>query len=158
VRQIIRSSDLLILLPSVQHAEDGRDKEQGGDGGKQQAANHRPAQWGVLLSPLTHAQGHRSHADNHGQRRHDDQPKTGKAGLQRRHRGIDAASHLFLGKTHHQNAVGSGHTYAHQGRDQGWDADDSLDGKKEPDDSRQSGWQSLNDDQRVLPGLEVHHN
>ena len=55
---------------AVQQAEDGRDEEQRGDGGHDQAADHGAAERRVLLAAFAQAERHRDHADDHRQRGH----------------------------------------------------------------------------------------
>ena len=68
----------------MQQAEEHRNKEQSGGRGKNQATNHRPAEWPLLLSAFaqTVCLGH--HADDYGQSRHQD---LAEAGQPRPHRG-----------------------------------------------------------------------
>src|SRR5438270_767461 len=72
------------LPASVNRAEDYRNKKQRSDRSKNQSADYRPSERCILLAALAHAQRHRHHADNHGQRRHNYWPHTRIASFQRR--------------------------------------------------------------------------
>src|ERR1700733_6448562 len=74
--------------PPVQHAEHSGDEEQRGDGGANQSTDHGAFERGVLLAAFSHAQGHRYHTDDHGERGHQDGSKTCEAGFERGARGV----------------------------------------------------------------------
>src|SRR6185369_11272448 len=77
--------DALLL---VYHAEHHGDKHQGGDRGKNQAADHGAPERGILFPALTETQRHRRHADDHGKRRHQHRTEADEAGFERGGDGI----------------------------------------------------------------------
>ena len=57
------------------------DKDKRCDGGAEQATDDRASQRRVLLAAIAKAKRHRHHADDHGERCHDDWPEPCGAGL-----------------------------------------------------------------------------
>src|SRR5271168_2747893 len=120
MREGSRSTDQLVrrgTAPSaVDEGEHSRHKNQGCDRCEEQTANNSPAKWRVLLAAFAKAQGHRYHADDHGERRHQHGAEAGKAGLERRSLGIDARlPHPVARETHNQDAIRRGDANAHDG-------------------------------------------
>ena len=143
----------------MQQTEEYGHKEQRCDGGEQQAADHGAAQRSVLLAAFAHAQRHRHHADDHGQRGHQHRPEAGEAGLQRGFGGGSVPSAICsLAKLttrmllavatpmHMIEPVRAGTLSVVRGDEQ------------DPDDAGQRRRQRRDDDERIEPGLEVHHD
>src|SRR5579859_13498 len=108
-----RSAQSFAFPAPVNDRKDARNEEQSREGGEQQPADHRATERRVLLAAFSHANGHGHHADNHGQRGHDNRAHAYKAGLQRGFPGVFAFIQLFAREGNHQNAVGGGHAHAH---------------------------------------------
>src|ERR1700733_9064390 len=144
--------------PPVQHTEHRWDKEEGGDGGANQPANNGTAERSVLLPTFTQAHCNRNKTDNHGQRGHQDGPKTRKAGFQSGTRRVALGLQMLLGEADHQDAVGRGHSDAHDGPHQRGDAQGGARDKQKDHYSRHGGGERGDDDERVQPGLEIDHD
>ena len=65
----------------VQHAENRWNKEQGRYGGEKQTADHGTAKRCILLATIAEAQSHRDHAEDHGERGHEDGAEADEAGV-----------------------------------------------------------------------------
>src|SRR6478735_10432136 len=72
----------------VYHTKHHGNKHQGGDGRKDQAADHGAAERRVLLAAFAEPKRHRRHADDHGERRHQPRAEADETGFQRRSDGI----------------------------------------------------------------------
>ena len=66
----------LLLARAVNQTENHWDKKQGGEGREAQPADNRAAERRVLLAAFTEADGHRQHADDHGQSGHQHRAET----------------------------------------------------------------------------------
>src|ERR1700723_3124076 len=64
----------------------------------------------------------------------------------------------LFSKRYHQDAVGRGHTHAHDGTHQCWHAQRGSCCKEEQHDAGQRSRQRRDDDERVKPRLEVNHD
>src|SRR5580704_19357862 len=71
-----RWAGVVFRTASVQQTENRGNKYQCGNRGGEKAADDRAAQRSVLFASVAKAKGHRDHADDHGQCRHDDRAKT----------------------------------------------------------------------------------
>src|SRR5690242_1993951 len=67
----------------VYHTEHHGNKHQRGESCENEPADHGAAKRRVLLATLPQPQGHRRHANDHGERSHQDRPETDEAGFQR---------------------------------------------------------------------------
>src|SRR5579871_2663736 len=90
-------------------------EEECGYGCEQQTADDREPERLVLLAALAHADGHREHANHHGQRGHEHRTEAGEAGLDRSEGGIAGMLQAFAREAHHQDAVGGGDAHTHDG-------------------------------------------
>ena len=64
----------------------------------------------------------------------------------------------LLGESHDENAVGRGHAHAHDGSHQCGNAERGVGDEEKQNDTGQRRGQRSNDDERVKPGLEIHHD
>src|ERR1700722_4509873 len=101
------------LEPGVNDGEKTRHEKQRRKSRKEQTADNGTTQGGILLAAFAKADGHGHHADDHGESGHDDGADADKTGFQRGITRVLAFSHLLASKRYHQNAVGGGHTHAH---------------------------------------------
>src|SRR5258708_17825318 len=69
-------------LEAVQETKESWDKEQRGYGGEKQTANDRTSERCVLFAAVPEPQSHGQHADDHGQRRHQDGAKARESRLE----------------------------------------------------------------------------
>ncbi len=139
----------------MQQAEERRHKEKCGDGGKQKAADNRAPQGCILLAAFAPPERHGQHADDHCERGHENGPEASEAGQQSGIRRRVHIGQLFLGKAHHQNAVGRCHAHAHDRPGQCRNAHRCMRQEQEPDDTRERGGQRRNDDEWVKPRLKI---
>src|SRR5882724_820945 len=94
----VRDDAMLLVYHTKYHGN----KHQGGDGGKDQAADHSATERRVLLAALAEPQRHRRHADDHGERRHQNGAEADEPGLQRGSDGIAELLVTLTGKADHQ--------------------------------------------------------
>src|SRR6266403_1260616 len=94
----ILSSQVLRFFVTTHHCENHWNKKERCDGGKQQPANYRTAEWRILLPSLTEPQGHRHHADDHRESGHHHRPQPRGAGLKGRSKGILGLAKPFVRK------------------------------------------------------------
>src|SRR5580693_5204644 len=85
-------------LTSMNERKHRRHEEQGGNRGKDEAADDGAPQGCVLFAAVPEAQRHRNHADNHRGSGHQDRPDACESGLQRRLDRIVAGVHAFARK------------------------------------------------------------
>src|ERR1700751_5613499 len=107
---------------SVKEAENRWNEEQRCYSGTQQATDDRSAERCVLLASVTQTQGHRNHANNHGQGGHDYRAKSRISRLYRRFHWISVMKQLFLRERNHEDAVGRCYSHAHDCAHQRGDA------------------------------------
>ena len=143
-------------LPAVREPEDRRHEEERGAGRQQKAADHRAAQRSVLLAAFAEAEGHRDHADDHGERRHEDGTEPREARLDRRGGRVASLGELLLGEADDENAVGRRDAHAHDRAGQGRHRQRRMDQEEHPHDSRDGRRERRDDDERIEPRLEVH--
>ena len=72
-----------LVFASVHKTKDDRHEHQCRNRSKYQTTDDRAPQWGVLFAALSEAERHRSHADDHGQRRHQNRAEAHKPRLNR---------------------------------------------------------------------------
>ena len=87
-------------LAAVQHGEYGRHEEQRCQRRHGQSADHGTAERGVLLTSLAKREGHRHHADDHRQGRHQHRAKARESGFERRRCRVKAVGQAFASKAH----------------------------------------------------------
>jgi hypothetical protein len=143
---------------AAEYAVDHGHEKQSGDGCQQQAADHGAAERSVLLAAFAEAERHRQHAHDHGQRRHNHRTQARVAGFERGGNRVGARLALIVGEVDQQNAVGGGHADTHDGAHQGWHVDGGLGDEEHQQDAGKRAGQRHQDDERVKPGLEVHHH
>ena len=80
---------------------------------KNQAADDGAAERRVLLAALAEPERHRRHADDHGQRRHQDGPEAHEAGLERGRDRIAELAQALAREADDQHAVGGRDAHAH---------------------------------------------
>src|SRR6202034_1176562 len=139
----------------MQHAEHGRDKKQRRHGRDQQTADHGTPERRILLAPFAQRKRHRQHADDHGQGRHQNGPKPGESGFERRRGRIKALRKAFPGKAHQQDAVGSRYAHTHDGAGERGDRQRRPGYEKYPDNTGQRARERGDDDEGVEPRLEI---
>src|ERR1700739_3312793 len=83
------------LQPSVDNRKHARYEEQCRHGRKQQSADPRAPQRGILFAAFSKPDRHRHHADHHRQRRHDHGTYADEAGFQRCFAGGFPLNHLL---------------------------------------------------------------
>src|SRR5579884_594455 len=93
---------------AMNHGKDAGYKKERGESGENEAADDGATQRGVLLAAFTKADGHGDHADDHGQRRHENGANTDKPRLERGLTRALAFSQLFLREGDQQDAVRRG--------------------------------------------------
>src|SRR5882672_2418841 len=76
-------------------AEDNGNEDQSGHGRERQPADDRAPERRVLLAAFAQAQGHRRHADDHGERGHQYRSKAHEAGLERRRDRVAKRMHMI---------------------------------------------------------------
>ena len=140
----------------MQEREDRGHKDESGDGGAKQAANHRAAKGCILLAAVSQSKRHRNHADDHRQRRHDYGAQARGPGLKRGRYSISMVVQPLLREGHDQNAVRCGDAHAHDGAHQRGNAERGAGDEQEQYDSSQSRRQRRDDDEWIKPRLEVH--
>ena len=74
----------------MQERKNCRDKEKGGECSQDQPADHRAAERGILFAAFAKPEGHRQHANDHGQRRHQHRAQAAGPGFQRRCERVDS--------------------------------------------------------------------
>src|ERR1700722_1811450 len=130
---VVLSMDWLSLLfgryagiafrgPSMQEAENRRNKYQCGNGGTQQTTDDGAAERRVLLASFAQTQRHWNHADDHGQGGHNDRPKPGVSRLNRGFYWIPVMKELFLRERNHKDAICCRYAHAHDRAHQCGDA------------------------------------
>src|SRR6185437_12804041 len=82
----------------MNNAENDRNKYQSCDRCETQTADDGPAERGVLLAAFAQPERHREHADDHGERGHQDRAQTDIAGLDGGCDRITVLLELFLGE------------------------------------------------------------
>ena len=125
---------------------------------RHKSADHRAAQRRILFAAFTEAEAHRQHADDHGQRGHQDRADAARAGFQRGGHRVHAAVQIVAGETDTTSTelavatprlmiapinAGTLNVVWQQ--------------KQRPDDARQRAGQRGDDDERIEPALEIHH-
>src|SRR5437867_8086553 len=111
--------------PPVQQGEHRRDEHEGGDGGAQEATDDGPAQRRVLLATFTEPERHGHHADDHGERGHQDGAEPREAGLDGRRRRVSVLAEPLPGEGYEEDAIRGRDADAHDGSHQGGDVDRS---------------------------------
>src|SRR5438270_993725 len=95
-----------VLKVSVAHdGEYSGHEEESSDGCKQQAADNRAPERGVLLATLTQPERHRDHADNHGERCHDHRPQSCRTSLERGQQAVMGIGKALIREADDQDAV-----------------------------------------------------
>src|ERR1700675_3813813 len=89
---------------AVNHGKYHGHKKQRSEGGEEQTADDGAAQRSVLLAALAQADSHRNHADDHGQRGHDDRTHAHKASFESGVVSILAFVELLAGEGDPQDA------------------------------------------------------
>src|SRR5215470_3016924 len=149
----------IVLFPApVQEAKDRRNKYQCRNRGAQQSTNDGTAEGSILLASVTNAKRHWNHADDHGQRGHDDRPETRVPCFNRRFHWISVVQESLLGEGNHENAVRCRYAHAHDCAHQRRDAERSVGDEQKQHDPRKSSGKRGDDDEGIKPGLKIHHN
>ena len=139
----------------AQEAEDDGHEEKRSDGGDDKAADDGAAERRVLFAAFAEAGGHRQHADDHGERGHEDGPEPADAGFPRGAERVEALVEIVAGKGDDEDGVGGGDAEAHDGAHQRGDAEAGQREVQSPDDAGHGAGQRGDDDERVEPALEV---
>jgi hypothetical protein len=139
----------------MQQGEDGRNEEERRHGGDQESADDGAAEGRVLLAALVKREHHRQHADDHGERGHEDRTKPSVARLQRRCRRVQFPQQTFAGETDEQNAVCSCDAHAHDPAGESGNRQRRPGREQHPDDAGERAGQRGDDDEGVEPRLEI---
>ena len=99
----------------MNHRENAGYEKQGSKSCEQKTADDRAAERSILFAAFAETESHGHHADDHGERGHDDWTNADEAGLERGFDGAFAFGQLFAGEGDHEDAVGGGYTHAHDG-------------------------------------------
>ncbi len=99
----------------VQQTKHRRNKDQRSHRGTKQSTDYGAPEGRVLLASVTEPERHGNHADNHGERRHQDWTKARVTRFDRRLDRVSVVQQAFVGKGNNQNAVRGGHAHAHDG-------------------------------------------
>ena len=123
----------------MENAEHRWDEEQCGYRGEQQPTDDSAAKRGILFATISKTQGHRHHANDHGERGHQNGTESRESRLKRRSDGVFSFGHLFAGEFHYQDAVGGGYAHAHDGAGERWHAESGVGYEQKPGNSREGG-------------------
>ncbi len=107
---------------------------------------------------MTRRERHRNHADDHRQRGHENWTKPRGARLNGGFHRVTVVKQALFGERDYQDAVGSGDSHTHDGSGERRHTQRCMREKEKKHDARQSRRESGNNDERVQPRLEVHHN
>src|SRR5580700_1251872 len=143
---------------AVNHGKYHGHKKQRSKSGEEQTADDGAAQRSVLLAALAQADRHRNHADDHGQRGHDDRAHAHKTSFESGVVSIFAFVELLARKGHHQDAVGGGHADGHDSSGERRDVQSGVRDEQDPANAGERAGQRGDDDEGIEPRLEVDDN
>ena len=147
----------LLFAPAVNGEIHGGHEKHGDDHGEREAADDGAGQRRVLLAAGFQAERHGNHAQQRGQRGHQDRTQTDFAGL---HRGLQQRQSLFVehvGELDDQNGVRHHDAGHHDDAHQRHDVQRAAGEDEEEDDADQARRNGHEDDERIDERSELRH-